>query len=225
MLGNDNQNDNNKLLILKLIVQDAQKHKIDPTFEIREKIEGKWVVTGTNASVSGDLTRIEIKENNWEGNVYHTVSLTLKDSVLGETYLVDTKLNMLSRSLYNSLLNLEEYTDLKIGLYTSKKDFASVALRQKGNMVNWKFSLSEIPAPIEVSFKNKIQRDFTPTDDFFIEKLRELSVKLTVTGAEPASKPAAPKAKSAPKKKEVIKEKEDVDGDVNIDDSSSDDLF
>jgi len=211
-LGQDNQN-NGKLFILKITTKGVDGKEVPPAFSVSEKNQetGKWAVTGSVSSVSGELSRIDIKDNEWEGQHYNTVSLYFKDSVLDETYLVDTKVNMLSRSIFNSLLNLENYDEVKLGLYLNKKGYAAVAVRSHGDMVNWKYSLDEQPKPEEVKFKGKIQRDYTEVDSFFIEKLRDLAGRLGETAAPVkketfAKSPEASDPRPKVKKKEVVKD-------------------
>lgn len=226
MLGNKNQN-TGKLFVLKPKTQDADKKKLDtPVFEVREKNEtGQWVISKTVSFVSGLLTRADIKENDWEGTKYFTVSLYFKDSAEDEMYLTEWRLGMLSRAVFNSLLNADLSKEVKIGLYTSKKGYPSASVRQGEDLINWKYSLDEVPAPEEVKFKGKIQRDYTETDNFFVEKLRELSARLAGNSssapaapvvAKSADKPAVKKApkKAAPVEDEVIGDLETPDDDV-----------
>lgn len=206
MLGNDQQNAQNKMYILKIKTTDAEKHKIEPCFQISEKNAetGKWAATGTTTSVSGDLTKLEIREQEYLGEKYNSISAYLKDNDTQEIYLLDLRLNLLSRSLCNSFLGLKDYTGLKISLYTNKKNgYPAISLRSHGELTNWAFSLDSIPAAIEVQFKGKIQRDYTPVDEFYIEKLRELSARLASGESAPAkpvnSKPVIKKEKAVKK--------------------------
>jgi len=183
-LGNKNNNDNSKLLILKIRTQDLDKKAIDPIFQVNEKVDGKWVSTDTTTAVEGQLTRAEVKEGEYEGQKTYNISLYLKDTEAAETYLVDLKLNMLTRGLLNSVLNLTKFDEVKFGLYTGKNGYPNVAVRQHGEMVKWKYSLDEMPTPDEVMFKGKKMRDYSAVDEFFIEKIKELAAR--VNGAAPA---------------------------------------
>lgn len=223
MLGNDNQNDNSKLFILKIKTQDAEKHKIDPCFQISEKNKetGKWATTGTVTSVSGDLTRLEIKEHEYLGEKYNSISAYLKDNDTQEMYLLDLRMNLLSRSLCNSFLGLTDYTGLKISLYTNKKNgYPAISVRSHGELAHWAYALTDVPTVDEIKDKkgNVVKRDYSDLDNFYIEKLRELSARLNShesAPAKPATKPVQVKKqekKSAPQ--EPANSQEDDDSEL-----------
>ena|ERR1017187_7151060 len=215
MLGNENQT-SGKLYILKPKTTDAEKHQISPVFQISEKNAetGKWGVTGAVSSVSGNLTRLEIKDQEYLGEKYQTVSVYLTDPAINEIYLLDLRLNLLSRSVINSLLNLKTFEEIKVSLYTNKKNgYPAVAVRQHGEMVDWAYKLEELPQPEEVTFKGKIQRDYSGPDAFFVEKVKELSSKLNTAPKtiriKTAEKPVTKVIKPATKTELV-----DPDGDL-----------
>lgn len=180
MALSNNNNDNSKLLILKVKTKDAEGKEIDPTFQVSQKGEnGKWSPTGTVSNVAGDLTRADVKEGEYEGQKTYNISLYLKDLDAAETYLVDLKLNMLTRGLLNNLLGLTKYEDVKLGLYKNAKGYPAVAVRQKGELSKWKYSLDELPKVESITFKGKKMNDYTAVDDFFISKVKELGEKLS----------------------------------------------
>lgn len=224
MLGNNNENNNGTLYVLKVKVTDENKKKLDhPVFEVKTKNEtGQWVITNTVPSVSGRVSKLDIKENDWEGEKYYTASLLLKDDEVEESYLVDLKVaNMMNRSIFNSLLNIDVSLPIKLGLYTSKKGYPTGSVRQGENLIDWKFSLQDQPKAEEIQFKGKVMRDYSAVDKFFVDKLREFSASLG--GApEAQSKPASTKAKAAPKKKEVVKDDLKLE---TVPADESDDLF
>jgi hypothetical protein len=163
-LGKNNQ-DNGKLLVLRIQnkttdLKTGVETPLSPhQFEISEKIDGKWTVRPELESrVSGNLSKIQIEEKEYEGNPYKAFKFYLNDSETNETYLLDLRSTMVSRNLFNSLLALETFDGLQISLYnkTSKKDgkdYTNVSLWQGENMVKGKFSLDELPKPEEI--KNK----------------------------------------------------------------------
>ena len=230
MLGNDNQNNNNKLLILKIATKDAEKKNIDPVFNISEKSAetGKWGVTGSVSSVSGDLTKIEIRDQEYLGEHYNTVSLFLNDQDTQETYLLDLRLNLLTRSLVNSLLGMKDFNDIKVSLYTNKKNgYPAVSVRSHGELAHWLYNLDEVPAVDEIKDKkgNVVKRDYSDLDSFYVEKLRELAARLNsseapVKSAAPVDKPKSKKLEKVNKKVDSLKEE-----DVDRADVAEDDLF
>lgn len=207
-LGNKNQENTGELYVLKVKTTDENKKPLaSPVFEVLEKNENnKWEITDTTPSVSGVISRVDVKEGEWEGNKFHTVSVLFKDHVENESYLCDFKMNMMNRSIFNSLLNADLSKDVKIGLYTSKKGYPSASVRQGEELINWKYSLDEVPAPEEVKFKGKIQRDYTETDNFFVEKLRELSARVAGNSAPPTNSAAPTKPIKVKKAKSPVDE-------------------
>lgn len=179
-LVKNNNNDNSKLFILKPRTQNKEKEKVEPYFEVNAKNEqGKWVEVDAVPGVEGNLTRLDVKEGEYEGQKTYNVSVFLKDPDGSQTFLVDLKLNMLSRGLLNSILNLSKYEDVKFGLYTGKNGYPNVSVRQHGELTKWKYSLDEMPKPEEVKFKGKIQRDYSAVDEFFVTKLKEFGETLS----------------------------------------------
>lgn len=226
-LGNQNQN-TGKLFVLKVVTHDAEKKKLDhPTFEVKEKNDqGQWVITKNVPAVSGRLAKVTVKEGEWEGDKFYTVSTLIKDDTAEESYLVDFKFNLMNRSVFNSLLNIDTTKDIKIGLYTSKKGYPAASVRQGDEMINWKYSLDEQPKAEEITFKGKTMRDYTATDTFFVNKLREFGASLGSTHAPaPVSQPESKSTPSKPKKEKVVKKQELVEAPAGGDLPDEGDLF
>jgi hypothetical protein len=177
----NNNNDDSKLFIFKIKITDENKKKLDaPIFEVREKSpQGQWIISGTENSFAGDLSRAEVKVGEFEGQPTYNISLYFKDKTANETYLLDLKLNMLTRGLLNSLLNVKEFEDIKISLYQGKNGYPAVAIRAHGELVKWKYSLDEMPPVESVTFKGRKMNDYSQIDEFFIAKIKELGSKLS----------------------------------------------
>lgn len=189
------------LYILKPRTQTRAKEKVDPYFEVLAKNDqGKWAETESVSQVGGDLVKCEHKQTEWEGNKFDNINLTLRDNEKDETYLIELKLTMLTRSLLNSIFNLEEFDGLKISLYTSAKGYASSALRRHGDMVKWRFSLDEIPKPTTVLLRGQKVNDYFEIDQWFLEKVKELSERLHnkfVSKSDSTPAPAPPKSEDS----------------------------
>lgn len=177
--GKSDNNDSSKLLIFRLRTKNPEGEKVDPYFEISAKEGGEWKQIDSAGFVNGNLAKADVKEGEWEGTKTYDVNLYLKDAVANETYLLSFRLNMLTRAIINSILNLPSTDDVKISLYTDKKGYPAAAVRQHGEMVRWKYSLDEMPKPESVTFKGKKMNDYTETDSFFVGKVKEFGVKLT----------------------------------------------
>lgn len=175
-LGNSGS-DTGTLFILKVVDKDKDKKKVAPHFTITKKVDGKWTLQSETVNrVSGNLSKIEIKEQEYKGEKYNTVSLYLKDGE--ESYLIDLRFNLPSRSLFNSLAGLEDYNDLSVTVYANKTGYTALGLWQGEKMAKWKYKLDELPTPDAVTFKGKEMHDYSKVDAFFVEVLKEIAGKL-----------------------------------------------
>lgn len=191
-LGNSGSN-TGTLFILKIVDKNKEKQRVAPHFTVSKKgASGKYELQPETVNrVSGNLYKIDIKEQEWKGDKYNTVALYLKDGE--EAYLVDLRFNLPSRSLFNSFASLEEYTNLSITVYENKGGYTALGLWQGDKMVKWKYKLDELPAPDAVTFKGKEMHDYSKVDEFFTIALREISGKLGGSQKSvKAEKPAAP---------------------------------
>ena len=175
-LGNSGGN-TGTLFILKVVDKDKDKKKVPPHFSITKKVDGKWTLQAETVNrVSGNLSKIEIKEQEYKGDKYNTVSLYLRDG--DESYLIDLRFNLPSRSLFNSFASLESYDNLSVTVYENKSGYTALGLWQGEKMVKWKYKLDELPVPDAVTFKGKEMHDYTKVDDFFTKVLQEIAGKL-----------------------------------------------
>lgn len=176
-LGSNNNKSSGPLYVLKVVDKDKDKKKVPPHFSVSKKVDGKFQVQKeTYNRVSGNLTRIDIKEQEWKGDKYNTVSLYLKDGE--DMYLVDLRFNLPSRSLFNSLAALESYSDVAVTVYENKSGYTALGLWQGETLVKWKYKLDELPQPDGVVFKGKTQYDYSKVDEFFVKVLQEIAGKL-----------------------------------------------
>lgn len=199
-LGNNSNQNSGTLFILKFVTQDKDKKKVPPHFSVSEKVDGKWKVTKEVTRVSGNLYKIDIKEAEFKGEKYNTVALYFKDGE--EAYLVDFRMNLPARSVFNSLLSLDTFEDVSLTAYEGKNGYPAIGVWQgtQGNskMVRWKYKLEELPAPETVKFKGKEMNDYTAVDNFFIKELSTLGAKL---GGGKGPKPSSTAPASAPTEK------------------------
>lgn len=191
----NNGSDDTKLLILKPVNKNDKGEKVDPHFQVSEKIDGKWTVTREETRVSGDLYKVEVKEQEWKENKYKTISIGLKDRDAKESYLLDLRFNMTSRNLFNMLSTLtSSFSGLSISYYLGKNGYERFSLRQGDTLVPWKYGIADLPKPEEVTFKGKVQRDYSAIDNLFEKELNELAKRL---GSAPKTKAVTPTTTSA----------------------------
>lgn len=150
----DNGSENsNKLLTFKLKTKNVEK----PYFEVKSKVDGKWTVLPEQpTNVSGNLVKLELAQDEYEGNVSDKAKIYLSDNERNETYLLDLYFTFATRSLFNSLLSLESFDNLKVSVYNTKpndqgKVFAAVSLRQGDTRIDWKYGKDETPTTKRVT--------------------------------------------------------------------------
>ncbi len=170
-----------------------------PIFEVSKKgADGKYAVLPATASrVSGNLISASPKEHTHEGKVIRSINLTLQDG--NDVYFVSVGETFLGRNLYNSLLGLKSFDDIEIGLYQSKPKpdavnktgFASVALRQHGELVRGPFDpKKDMPQVKKVRINGKDQSDTFELDEWFREKMKTWC-KVVNAAAPKQAQPAA----------------------------------
>lgn len=189
-LGNTNQSTGN-LFILKFTTKDKDKKAVPAHFTVSKKgTDGKYGVVDSVTRVSGNLYKVDIKEQDFRGDKYKTVALYLKDGE--EAYLLDFRFTLPSRSLFNSMASLESYDNLAVTAYDGKNGYPAIGLWQGDKMVKWKYKLDELPAPETVKFKGKEMNDYTKVDEFFEKELNLIAAKLggNKKSGKAASKPA-----------------------------------
>lgn len=195
----DENKSNGLLYILKIKSKDTEGKPTDIHFQVSEKVEGKWLATKETKNISGDLVSVDITEEEYNKEPYHAIKIRLEDVEAKEQYLIDARFTMVTRSLLNSLFSLNSHKDLKIGLYKAKGkegkgEYDSVSLRQGGEKVSWKYSIAELPKIEQIVTKAKTINVYDNLNDFYIEKTKELSVKLKEWRKTGAKAPVAEKA-------------------------------
>jgi hypothetical protein len=181
----DDGKNSNKLYVLKVKTKDLEDKAVPVHFQVNEKSAqtGKWGPTGEIKNVSGDLVSVNVTDEEFQGEKYHAVKITLEDNEAKESYIVDTRFNMLSRSLFNSLLSLKSHKDIKIGVYQTaakegRESYSAVSLRQAGEKVSWAYELKDLPPVTEVKAGAKVIKVYDDLNEFFIPKLKNLNEKV-----------------------------------------------
>ncbi len=195
-----------KAYSLKLKLKDGATFLDVPVFDVQEKQGDAYVSIQKVTDVSGDLIKVETRQNEYEGSPIRNVKLALRDAEKGEIYFTEFGLGSgLGRGLANSLLSLKAFNKVEIGLYgqKSKKDqktYPAVSLRQGGSdeTVKWAYDPKEgvIPPAREFEGKGgKVERDWTKTEEFLFAKIQEFAAKVA---AAQKSEPAAAEQKTEP---------------------------
>lgn len=177
MLGSTNQS-SGTLIVLKPTSKNKDGESVKPYFEISKKGPSGWEVEDNQnvSQVTGTLFKVAAIEEEWKGDKYFRIKLFLRDG--NESYLIPFRLNIATRSLLNSLFSLESFENVSISYYQSKAGYDVYFVSQDDERVSWKYELSELPKPDEVSFKGKVIKDYTKLDQFYVEKTLELEAKI-----------------------------------------------
>jgi hypothetical protein len=205
MIGSQNEY-NGKIFYVKAVTkeEDAQ---CEPYFAFKQKVDGEYKVVQKDKGFSGALEKVETYEREWKGVKSTNVKVTVVDN--DEKYVWDAPFSILSRSVFNTLLGLESYENLKFTIYLTKPNAAKAGARypqisvwQNDQLVKWKYELSELPAIKKVRVKGQDMSDTEDIDNFFIKALNE-----KFSGSIKASAPAKKAESPAPAPKKTTKGK------------------
>lgn len=191
-LGKKSNLPEGELMYLRIKTKDQDDKEVIPAvFTVSKKNQesNKWeTVPKTESAVSGDLFRIDLGKGVYQEKEYKTVKIYLRDNKENEIYVLDLRYNLLSRNLFNSLVNLTSFNGISISLYKTKgkkpenkdKEFSAISIWQDDAIVKGKFRSEEMPKAEEVKNSKGVvlQRDFSALDDFLEKELAELKVKL-----------------------------------------------
>jgi hypothetical protein len=184
---NDNYTGGN-LIILTLLTRDANKQDIPATFQVKRKNEeGDWVADKETFSyVKGDLFRLETYINEWVDEktkkkmVAKGFKVMLRDQEAGDIYLLDCKLNMLTRGLLNKILALTSFKGVTLGVFRGNNGMNNNYVKVGNEKVGWKFDKAVLPVPVEIKHPmtdEVLQRDYTKLDKFFLEAAEEFALQ------------------------------------------------
>lgn len=208
--NNNNQN-SGKLIVLNSVHQDREKNQLVPHFTESEKQpDGSWQVVRAETPLKGfggDLIRVtpEVKEFKKDGKVVDTkesVKLLFKSGE--ESYLLSLTWRMASRNLFNNLLGLERFDNLKISYWRGTSGFENLSLYQNDVLVrNGLLTNDEMKEKIDkVMIKGKETSDTYRLNQYLKEELVKLNDEIA------AQKPVAPSAPAAAPKVESDEESE-----------------
>lgn len=171
----------------------------EPVFEVKQKQGENLVVVDTGVRfVEGRLIDIQNKEFKHGKKTIKSVSAVFQDTKGGknEVYFVGIPHTYLGRNILNSLIALQTFDNIQIGVYKSKpkpdlknpavmrEGFASSAVRQNGQLVYGKFKNEELPPIPKVQVGEETFGDSTKITEFFTAQVAELAK--AVKSAAPA---------------------------------------
>lgn len=125
-----------------------------PHFALTEKVDGAWKTTGTYDTLTGCITKAEIKEKEWNGTKFNAFLFTLNDGQ--EESRVEMTHNSITHNLINSLASdcnvLDEYSfvlrkkQVKAGngkMYWNGTCYVNVKGKEKG--LSWSIDMKATP--------------------------------------------------------------------------------
>jgi hypothetical protein len=166
---------------------------------------------------SGALDKVDTGDREWKGEKYPTVKVSLIDG--DEKYVLDLSFSILTRSVFNSLLGLESYENLKFTIYLTKPNpaknnarYPQISVWQNDELVKWKFTKDELPKEEEIkdSRGKVIKRDSIELDEFYVKAIKEkFSGKTTVPAKKADPTPAPTGKKTTKPKTQPVDDQED----------------
>jgi hypothetical protein len=177
-------------------VTKVDKKAVEPYFSFKQKVDGVYKEVNQSTVFSGNLEKVETYEREWEGVKSTNVKITLVDGE--EKYIVDLAPSILSRSVFNTLLSLESYENLKFTIYLTKpkpgapERYPQISVWQNDELVKWAHALNELPAVEEIKNSKGVvlSKDYADLNQFFFDKIAQKFGK----GAKPkADKPKTEK--------------------------------
>jgi len=182
---NDNYTQGN-LLILRPITQDANKQNISATFQVEKKVDGDYVVQDeTVSSVTGDIFRLETYVNDWVDEktkkkmVSKGFKVYMRDLDQNEAYILDCRLNNLTRGLLNKLLGLDTTKNVTLSVFRGKTGFNNSSVKVDDERVSWKFDPKDLPQPILIKHPvtdEVLSRDPSELDKFLLDAANEFAL-------------------------------------------------
>lgn len=194
MLGNNSNSgyEDYTTYFLRPITQDKNKNKIDATFQVTKVENGEYIPQEENvSSVTGHLTKVDTYSKEWNGKdgngptiVTKGYRLFLRDDDAKETYIIDAKLNILTRDLINKIITLTSFDEkITISLYKNKSGFNSSFVKVGNSPSKWKFERKDIPTATAICHPKNIDPktgkpqvlsyDYEDVDNFFIEAIEK----------------------------------------------------
>lgn len=174
------QSGNKKFFNFKIVTKetvDGKEQNVPVHFQVDTKENGEYVISAEKpVFVAGNLTKIKLGSFEWKGEDVNTVQIYLEDG--DEIYNVDLRYNLVARNIFNSLLSLESFENVRFELYTNKLGYSAVSVKQNGEKVDWKFNLADLPPIVKHKVGKKEVIDSSDLDNFFLEKLTELAEKV-----------------------------------------------
>lgn len=116
--------------------------KPDPAFNLVNKQDGEWKVTGTYNTFEGKLVGASIGEYEYKGETKN--KLNLEFEVNGDTYSISFNMNGVAKSVINTLSNDNYFgKNLKLSVY-KKNDFANIFISCDDEKIGWKFGPEQV---------------------------------------------------------------------------------
>jgi len=194
---------NKNLFSVRVITKDKDKKPVDPHFSFVQKVEGVYKEVQTSTSFNGNVTSVTTKLEEYQGNPLKKVIVKVEDE--SDVYYVDFNYTILSRSVFNTLLNVALGESVKFSIYLAKanpqgKRYPQISLwrpvegQEKDEMIRWKFQVDELPPTKKVRVKGQDITDTEDVDNFF-----EAEIQKTFGGGAKAQ--VTPKAEAKPASK------------------------
>lgn len=178
--GNSKQSDY-KVFFVKLLSKDRD----EPVFEFVQALgKDKTGEPEYYNNLEGTLVQIEPTSNEYDGKQILGFRAHFVDTVVKERYIFSASFTWLTRGIIDSLLNLDEYDDVSISVYTKTgsgdfagKTFHNAYVRRGDEASGWKHG-NDVFKPLVTELplrkgQTRPERDYYDLDKFLQEEIEK----------------------------------------------------
>lgn len=195
-----NKGSNESVSYFKLIAkaEKANEEEKMAIVQVAKNAKGDYAQTEWFRSLSGFITKLEIKEFEFEGATKEKFIMHIEDAD-GICQLEFTN-NMATQGLINGMLNADLTKEVEVSAWISKKGYVGAGVKYKNatENIDWAIALDEQPKPVPYKTPSgKEEKDNTNVLSFWRNKfieLKEKAVKSNFTGERKEVKQDAPTA-------------------------------
>jgi hypothetical protein len=195
-----NKGSNESVSYFKLIAK-AEKANTEEKMaivQVAKNAKGDYVQTDWFRSLSGFITKLEIKEFEFEGATKEKFIMHIEDAD-GICQLEFTN-NMATQGLINGMLNADLTKEVEVSAWISKKGYVGAGIKYKNatENIDWAIALDDQPKPVPYKTPSgKEEKDNTNVLSFWRNKFIDLAKKAVKSNFAGERKQAEEKEKFA----------------------------
>jgi hypothetical protein len=144
--------------------------------------EGKMIARLPNGStesydnVEGRISDISLRESQYNGENIKQWNISLGGNLDRAIFTVGYS-SSFTKSLINSLLSADLSKPVVLSCYM-KNDYNQPSVKQDGQIIRWKYDISEVPRPEKIMVGSKEVSDDSKVAEWIEEKVKELNARI-----------------------------------------------